>query len=276
LSIGVIAFSEAQQGEIESAMKSLAAQDSQFAALLDAASEREEDGQFCGLFVKNLENVQGDERDLIILSICYGFDRDRKMLMNFGPINKAGGEKRLNVVFSRAKRHMVVVSGIRYPDIRNDYNPGAFVFRSYLQYAELHSRGDWKGARQVLDLLGSKRNQRGTLPVHPMARQIGEALQERGYAIEFNIGQSSLRCDVGVRRTDENHYCLGILLDTEQHYANPDLLERYLQQPELMRNFDWPLKRVFAKDWSENRDQVIKELATFLERQFATESVVLR
>ncbi len=64
---------------------------------------REEDDQFCGLFVKNLENVQGDERDIIILSVCYGPDANGRMLMNFGPINQRGGEKRLNVIFCRAQ-----------------------------------------------------------------------------------------------------------------------------------------------------------------------------
>jgi superfamily I DNA and/or RNA helicase len=73
-----------------------------FAARLEAEYVREEDDQFCGLFIKNLENVQGDERDIIILSICYGPNPEGRMLMNFGPINQRGGEKRLNVIFSRA------------------------------------------------------------------------------------------------------------------------------------------------------------------------------
>ena len=85
-----------------------------FAARLEAEYVREEDDQFCGLFVKNLENVQGDERDIILLSICYGPDANGRMLMNFGPINQRGGEKRLNVIFTRARHHMAVVSSIRH------------------------------------------------------------------------------------------------------------------------------------------------------------------
>src|SRR5690606_30987837 len=104
--IGIVAFSEAQQGVIEAALDALAATDPLFRRELDEELEREDDGQLVGLFVKNLENVQGDERDVILLSICYGPDAKGNMRMNFGPINKGGGEKRLNVVFSRAKRHM--------------------------------------------------------------------------------------------------------------------------------------------------------------------------
>ena len=109
MSIGIIAFSEAQQSEIEQALQRLAHDDDEFRARLDAEVEREQDGQFVGLLVKNLENIQGDERDVIILSVCYGPGPTGKMLMNFGPINQSGGERRLNVAFSRAKTHMALV-----------------------------------------------------------------------------------------------------------------------------------------------------------------------
>ena len=118
----------------------LAADDANFAARLDAEYVREEDDQFCGLFVKNLENIQGDERDIILLSICYGPDPSGRMLMNFGPINQRGGEKRLNVIFRRARHHMAVVSSIRHHAITNDYNDGASALKSFLQYAESASR----------------------------------------------------------------------------------------------------------------------------------------
>src|SRR5262249_2860690 len=120
MSLGVVAFSEAQQAQIESALETLAGADADFAAALEAEYVREENDQFCGLFVKNLENVQGDERDIIVLSICYGPGPDGRMLMNFGPINQRGGEKRLNVIFSRARHHMAVVSSIRHTAITND------------------------------------------------------------------------------------------------------------------------------------------------------------
>jgi len=100
------------------------------------------DGQFVGLLVKNLENIQGDERDVIILSVFYGYGPNGKMLMNFGPINKSGGERRLNVAFSRAKHHMAVVSSIQFTDITNEYNDGANCLKNYLRYAEAVSVGN--------------------------------------------------------------------------------------------------------------------------------------
>jgi hypothetical protein len=98
-SVGIIAFSEAQQAEIHGALVRLGEEDPSFRNRLEEEFEREEDGQFVGLLVKNLENIQGDERNIIILSVCYGRGPDGKMLMNFGPINQSGGERRLNVAF---------------------------------------------------------------------------------------------------------------------------------------------------------------------------------
>ena len=153
LSIGIVAFSEAQQTEIEDALSRLAEEDAEFASQLEAERVREEHEQFCGLIVKNLENVQGDERDVILMSVCYGHDAAGRMLMNFGPINQRGGEKRLNVIFSRAKHHMAIVSSIRHPDITNDYNDGANSLKNFLHYAEAVSKGDEASARRVLENL---------------------------------------------------------------------------------------------------------------------------
>ncbi|MCO6455463.1 MAG: DNA2/NAM7 family helicase, partial [Pirellulaceae bacterium] len=142
LTLGVVAFSEAQQQEIEAALERLARDDGAFRERLEAEFEREEDGQFVGLLVKNLENIQGDERDVILLSVCYGHGPDGRMRMNFGPINKSGGEKRLNVAFSRARHHMAVISSIRDHHITNEFNDGARCLRDYLRYAAALSRGD--------------------------------------------------------------------------------------------------------------------------------------
>jgi len=158
-SIGIIAFSEAQQGEIERALSIVASEDAEFAARLEAEYVREEDDQFVGLLVKNLENIQGDERDIVILSVCYGRNRDGKILMNFGPINQSGGEKRLNVAFSRARKQMAIVSSMRHVDVTNTYNDGANALRRYLKYAEAMSAGDAAMGRAVLREAGLPESQ---------------------------------------------------------------------------------------------------------------------
>src|SRR6185436_7137293 len=155
----------------------------------------------CGLFVKNLENVQGDERDIIILSICYGCDENGRMLMNFGPINQRGGEKRLNVIFSRAKHHMAVISSIRHHAITNDYNDGANSLKNFLQYAEAASKGDQRTARRVLENLNplTRKSLAPASQDDAVITRLAEALRSRGYVVELHAGQSRFRCDLAVR-----------------------------------------------------------------------------
>ena len=267
LSIGIVAFSEAQQTEIESALSRLGDEDSDFSGRLEAEYVREENDVFCGLFVKNLENVQGDERDIIIMSVCYGHDPGGRMLMNFGPINQRGGEKRLNVIFSRAKHHMAIVSSIRHQEITNDYNDGANNLKNFLQYAEAVSKGDVASARRVLENL----NPLSRKALAPLSRgdavieSLAAALRSRGYAVDLNVGQSRFRCDLGVRSNSDSLYQLGILVDTEAHYANPNLLDRYLMQPGILRAFGWRFALVLTKDWYHNPDDVLNRLEKLLQ-----------
>lgn len=269
LSIGLVAFSEAQQGEIESALSILADEDTDFAARLESEYVREENGVFCGLIVKNLENVQGDERDIIIMSVCYGHDAHGRMLMNFGPINQRGGEKRLNVIFSRAKHHMAIVSSIRHQDITNDYNDGAGSLKNFLHYAEAASKGDHAAARRVLENLNPL-SRKALAPLNDgdaVVEQLAAALRERGYSVESNVGQSRFRCDLAVRNKAEGLYQLGILVDTESHYANPNVLDRYLLQPGILKAFGWKFALVLTKDWYQNPDDVLSRLEKALHGQ---------
>ncbi|MGO9111286.1 MAG: AAA domain-containing protein, partial [Thermoguttaceae bacterium] len=266
-SIGIVAFSEAQQDEIEGALQRLAQDDTDFRDRLDAEWEREIEGQFVGLLVKNLENIQGDERDVIILSVCYGYGPNGKMLMNFGPINKSGGERRLNVAFSRAKHHMAVVSSIQFADITNDYNDGANCLKNYLRYAEAVSSGNREASHRVLH--GMSRWQAASDdPVgdagDPLAEQVAAALEARRYIVDRGVGQSHFRCDLAVRRDGDTVYRLAILLDSEGYYDQSDLLERDLMRPKLLRNFGWRVAFVLAKDWYEDRAAVLDRLERLL------------
>lgn len=267
LSIGIVAFSEAQQTEIENALSRLADEDSDFSARLESEYVREENDVFCGLFVKNLENVQGDERDIIIMSVCYGHDGSGRMLMNFGPINQRGGEKRLNVIFSRAKHHMAIVSSIRHHDITNDYNDGANSLKNFLQYAEAVSKGDAATARRVLENLNPL-SRKALAPLtkgDAVVEALAQALRSRGYSVDLNVGQSKFRCDLAVRSNSDSLYQLGILVDTDGHYANPNLLDRYLMQPGILRAFGWRFALVLTKDWYHTPDDVMNRIEKLLQ-----------
>ncbi len=257
-SIGIVAFSEAQQGEIERAIQDVANQDSVFRERLEFETQREEDGQFCGLFIKNLENVQGDERDIIILSVCYGPDRSGRMVMNFGPINQSGGEKRLNVVFSRARRHMVLVSSITAAAITNDYNTGANTFKRYLAYAAACSAGETERAQHILATCTAAKNDPARSTVDPIAESIAAAIRAHGWLVDIAVGRSHFRCDLAIRGPDDVTYRLGILIDHEHDYRNLSVWERDLARPTTLKAFGWRIIRMRAKEWMQGKEQAIE------------------
>jgi predicted DNA-binding WGR domain protein len=269
MSLGVVAFSEAQQGAIERALDALAEEDPDFAARLEQEYVREDDDQFNGLFVKNLENVQGDERDVIILSICYAPGSNGKMLMNFGPINQRGGEKRLNVIFSRARHRMAVVSSITAEAITNVHNDGAAALRAFLQFAQASAGGRFQHAQSILGSLNPGARDAFTQKVaaDSVRDAMVAALRERGHAVSINVGRSQFRCDLAIAApgAGSDAYQLGILLDSPAQNS-ADVLERYVFRPGILRSFGWKVLDIPAKDWLDNPQAVLARIETMLEQ----------
>jgi predicted DNA-binding WGR domain protein len=266
-SIGIAAFSEAQQSEIEVALERLAADDSKFAAALEREYTREDDGQFNGLFVKNLENVQGDERDIILMSVCYAPGSNGRMVMNFGPINQRGGEKRLNVIFSRARRHMAIISTIAPEAITNVHNDGARALRSFLSFAEAQSNGAQDHAQAMLTTLNpdAARTFGGELPIDPVRDAIAASLRERGHIVHEHVGGASFRCDLAIVNQSNEGYALGILLDRDDQ-EKASVEERYVFRPSILRAFGWRVLDVPVASWLRAREAMIERIESELSR----------
>ena len=267
MTLGIVAFSEAQQEEINDALQRLARDDVDFASHLEEELERSDDEQFVGLLVKNLENIQGDERDIIILSVCSGFAPNGKIRMNFGPINRSGGEKRLNVAFSRAKQNMCVVSSITGVNITNDYHEGAYCLKQYLNYAEAASIGNAEAAARILGSLdprqGSDAEDRASPEI--LVDQVAAALIAKDYVVDTDIGQSHFRCDLAVRKQGDDAFRLGILIDGAGFYQQSDLLEREMLRPRLLRNFGWTITHVLASHWYSDRAGCLQRIESLIE-----------
>ncbi|MBL0748356.1 AAA domain-containing protein [Nocardioides baculatus] len=258
LTLGIVAFSEAQQTEIENALAALADSDPAFAVAYETEVDREEDGQTVGLFVKNLENVQGDERDVIIMSVCYARGSDGRMRMNFGPINNSGGEKRLNVIFSRARQHMVLVSSIEPSMIVNTYNDGAASLRGFLQYADAVSEGDPAAMRSAL---GSWRQPgAGTGETPDLVDQLAAALRGRGLDVALSVGQSGFRCDLALRTAGEPTWHTAVLVDHAARVDRASGEQRRTIQPAVLRSAGWKVEQVLATDWLDDPDAVVERL----------------
>jgi hypothetical protein len=261
LSIGIAAFSEAQQGRIEQELESLARQDGAFAERLEAEELRQEDGQDISLFVKNLENLQGDERDVIIMSVCYGPGPNGRMLMNFGPINQRGGEKRLNVIFSRAKRHMAIVSSIHGEAITNEHNDGALALRRFLEYAEAQSRGADDAAMNVLERVNPlRRAALRSSATSSVVAELAQRLRARGLLVETDYGRSRFRCDLAVRAGDQEHHQVAVLVDTEERVAAARAEERAITHTAVLQSTGWNVVNVLTKNWWEHPDATVERI----------------
>lgn len=241
-SIGVIAFSVMQQGLIEDILQDRLDGDK---ALQEAAS-----GMYEPIFVKNLENVQGDERDVILFSIGYGPDKDGKISMNFGPLNNVGGERRLNVAVSRARQEMYIFSTLRAADIdlRRSKARGVEGLKHFLQYAE----------SQILPAVP----QSGLSRHHSLiADSIAEELRSRGYNVTTDVGKSQFRIDVAVEDPEcPGKYRLGILLDGENYRDTHTTRDREVVQPSVLSSLSWKVMRVWSVDWFNNPDRVITRI----------------
>lgn len=247
-SIGVIAFSVMQQGLIEDILQETLEKDK---SLQDAAAAMYEP-----IFVKNLENVQGDERDVILFSIGYGPDKDGKVSMNFGPLNNAGGERRLNVAVSRARQEMYIFSTLKSADIdlRRSKARGVEGLKHFLQYAETQ-------------ILPSTLQAGVTKNSSVIAEQIAAELCKRGYAASTNIGRSHFRVDVAIEdAAAPGTYSLGILLDGEGYRDTHTTRDREVVQPSVLGSLRWKIMRVWSVDWFNNRERVISRIIEKLER----------
>ncbi len=241
-SIGVIAFSVVQQNLIEDILQER----------LDGNSSLREaaDSIYEPIFVKNLENVQGDERDIILFSIGYGPDKDGKVSMNFGPLNNSGGERRLNVAVSRARQEMIVFSSLKSSqiDLRRSKAKGVEGLKHFLEYAE----------QQILIQSESSTRER---PDMIISQQIAKALRDRGYQATVNVGRSSFKIDVAISsKEDKDVYVLGLLLDGYGYYNTQTTRDREIVQPSVLEGLNWQIMRIWSVDWVNNPDRVIARI----------------
>jgi len=238
-SIGIIAFSVVQQNLIEDLLQEM----------LDhkLAVKQAADALYEPIFVKNLENVQGDERDVILFSVGYGPDKKGNVSMNFGPLNNAGGERRLNVAVSRARQEMMVFSTMRssHIDLRRSKARGVEGLKHFLEYAE----------QQVL---AENIQSTASRPDTPLARQIADTIAEKGYVVNVNVGRSHFKVDVAVSRQESpDAYVLGILLDGESYRDTQTTRDREIVQPSVLEGLGWRVMRIWSVDWLNNPQRVI-------------------
>ena len=252
-SIGIIAFSSVQQNLIEDLLTDALSSKPELEA---KAYESEEP-----IFVKNLENVQGDERDIILFSIGYGPNKDGKVSMNFGPLNNKGGERRLNVAASRARYEMMIFSSLKSEqiDLKRTKAKGVEGLKKFLEFAE---RGN----------LSVPSSQSASIQGTGLLNDIANSLRKRGYTVDTNVGRSNFKVDVAVVSPKQpDQYILGILCDGANFVKTNTMRDREIVQPNVLHMLHWNIFRIWSVDWFENKETILDNIEAAINNYLTNE-----
>ncbi|MGW4315379.1 DUF3320 domain-containing protein [Streptomyces sp. NPDC004491] len=248
LTLGVVALSKAQAEAVEEAVQK-------------ARTARPDldrfftDDRLDGFFVKNLETVQGDERDVIILSVGYGPDQQGKLASSFGPINREGGWRRLNVAVTRARRRMEVVASFYGGDLRDSPNKSVQHLKRYLQYAQ--------HGPQVLETHTADPE---AGPESPFEEEVLDVLRDWGYSVQPQVGVAGFRIDMAVRHpAAPGSYALGIECDGAMYHSSRAARDRDRLRESVLSDLGWKLHRIWGTDWYRSRRDAMARLRAAVE-----------
>ena len=211
-------------------------------------------------FVKNLENVQGDERDVIFISVGYGRDANGRLTMNFGPLNQKGGERRLNVLITRARRRCEVFTNLTANDIdlsrtrgRDGELPrGVVALKCYLKYAQT---GELDIPMPIDEEADS-----------PFEEEVADALRKLGYQVDHQIGSAGYFIDLGVKDPERpGRYLLGIECDGATYHSAQSARDRDRLRQQVLEGLGWRIHRIWSTDWFRNPDRELRKSAEAIE-----------
>jgi len=247
--VGVVTFNISQQILIEDMLQSEFQKNADFDLWANSGEEP--------LFVKNLENVQGDERDVILFSVAFGPDADGKMSLNFGPINNQGGWKRLNVAVTRAREAMMVFTIMTADmiNLKRTRSRGVEALKNFLEFAE---RGILQSDYRTLT----------TSKYQGILNRICKELESAGYEYEKAVGHSDFKIDLAVQNPyNEDEYLLGIMLDGDSYRRSANTKDREVAQINVLSGLGWSLHRMWTMDWWDNREKELAKLLSILEEK---------
>jgi hypothetical protein len=237
LTLGVVTFSVAQADAIIDAI------DKARESRRDLDRFFDSNDRLNAFFVKSLESVQGDERDVMIFSIGYGPDEAGKITTNFGVLNKPKGWRRLNVAATRARQRVEVVASVRAGDIPPSANENVEHLRAYLDYAE-------RGQVALAIDLGSS----GLGPESPFEESVIKKIRAWGYTVEPQVGAAGFRIDMGIRHpAHPGVFALGVECDGYQYHSAPAARDRDRLREQILRGLGWRLHRIWGTAWYRNR-----------------------
>ena len=263
-SLGVVAFSVAQQSLIDKLLSKRRELDPSYEEFFKADKAEP-------FFVKNLETVQGDERDTIIFSVAYAKDVQGRFLHNFGPLNRQGGERRLNVAITRAKENVQLVSSIRYTDIdlSKTSSEGVKLLRAYLDYAQNGERA----LERTITVGGQDQYD------SYFEQEVCDFLRDHWFTVDTQVGCSGYRIDLGIRKPDSSEYVLAVECDGATYHSSKNARDRDSLRQQVLERMGWQFYRIWSTDWYRNKpiekEQLLRAVYDALAKSEEKQSVNL-
>jgi len=253
-SLGVIAMGIRHADRVQRALDQTLSTRHDLGQFFDANAEER-------FFVKNLERVQGDERDAIILTVGYGKDRGGNLPFRFGPLLSLGGQRRLNVAVTRARQSMTLVSSFSHLDMDvTKIKPGTGVelLHSYLEYAA-------SGGKRLGDLASTE------FPMNSFEAEVFDVLQSRGIPLTSQVGASSYRIDLVAQHPKQpGRYVLAIECDGASYHSSPTARDRDRLRQQQLENLGWKFHRIWSTDWFMRKDEEVNRALAAYQRAVAS------
>ena len=263
-SIGVITFNSSQRDAVENAIDQELFKKGVYQKSFEQELFRKDHGEDKSLFVKNIENVQGDERDIIIFSMGYAKNSEGHVMRRFGWLNHEGGQNRLNVAVTRAKQKIYFVSSL-YPEefkVEDLSSTGPKLLKDFMRYCYYISNGNRQLAQTVLSQLHKTEIETRTTIINEMIDQVKKRLEKLGFYVDTNIGIGQYKISLGVKLTQNGDYMLGILSEffEESLNARRDLIhqEKYLEAR------GWKVYRLLESNWFTDTNKELKNIKDLL------------
>lgn len=251
-SLGVATFNMKQKDLIEDEINMLRKEDRTCESFFNSNKSE-------AFFVKNLESIQGDERDVIFISMGYFKNQNNVLSMNFGPINQDGGERRLNVLVTRARYKIELFSAIRYVDFDLDKTKslGVALLKQYLEYAE---RGE-------VALLANTQTEIDDQFDSPFEKSVCESLRKVGLSVKTQVGCSGYRIDMAIRnKKNPGEFILGIECDGASYHSSATERDRDRLRQQVLEMLGWKIYRIWSTDWFKNPQKELEKLLNFIEQ----------
>ena len=245
--LGVVGLSSSQANLIANKMEIMRSEHPELESFCNGHPEEP-------FFVKNLENVQGDERDAILVSIGYGRDSKGNFFQNFGPVSSPGGERRLNVLFTRARKRCTIFASITHDDIRADAakNIGPVVLKRFLKFAAT-------GNLDIPLVTGEEMDS-------PFEEDVASVITSYGYVVEAQVGSSGFKIDLAIRDTSKaDRYLLAVECDGARYHSSAWARERDRMRQSVLEGKGWRFHRIWSTDWFYNREVEIRKLIDAIE-----------